>query len=179
MRPEKSTGLRFGVDLREIPQAGWRSSSCRDWRGIPSLRDRTYFDSVERDRIGLAIMGRIVRFIENLASVLRHCLLEEAEALIPIALVLSCLVVGYCLGVFIHDLVLDSNSVEVASRLDALSSNPDKWEFLSQGRTSAPLLRPQWLEGLHLTDDHDDSQLPCPRFLGLSPVCHASADSVA
>jgi len=74
---------------------------------------------------------RINRFFKNLASALGHCLIEDTEVLIPVILAVSCLCVIYLLGVFVYDFVLDSNSVDVASRLSSLSIDPDKWKFLS------------------------------------------------
>ena len=74
---------------------------------------------------------RINRFFKNLASALGHCLIEDSEVLVPVIVVLSCLCVAYLLGVFVYGFVLDSNSVDVASRLSPLSIDPDKWKFLS------------------------------------------------
>jgi hypothetical protein len=74
---------------------------------------------------------RINRFFTNLESVLGHCLIEGTEVLIPVVLAVSCLCVIYLLGVFVYDFVLDSNSVDVASRLSSLSIDADRWKFLS------------------------------------------------
>ena len=82
-------------------------------------------------RIRLMTKGRLNRFLKNLGSALGHCLIEDTEVLVPVIVVLSCLCVVYLLGVFVYDFVLDSNSVDVASRLSSLSIDPDKWKFLS------------------------------------------------
>jgi len=70
------------------------------------------------------------RIAKSFGKALLECLLEAVE-LIPFACVaLRCL--GLCLfvclaGVAVYHLVFDPNAVEVASRLDLLSIDPDKW----------------------------------------------------
>ena len=83
------------------------------------------------DRIRFVTERRINRFLKNLASTFGHCLIEDTDVLIPVVLAVSCLCVIYLLGVFVYDFVLDSNSVDVASRLSSLSIDPRKWKFLS------------------------------------------------
>ena len=55
------------------------------------------------------------------------CLLE-AQELIPNALILFMFGFGVCLvAAMAYQLMFDPNAVDVASRLEALSIDPDKW----------------------------------------------------
>jgi hypothetical protein len=67
------------------------------------------------------------RNAEGLGAGLFECLLEAGEFL-PVSCVIVLCVATLCLvgGVVCHPM-LDPNAVDVASRLDALSINPDKW----------------------------------------------------
>jgi hypothetical protein len=76
-------------------------------------------DSDEPDR------GR--RFAKNLGEVLLECLFET-EILFPYALLLLFLGFGvYLVAGMTYHLMFDPNAVDVASRLDLLSIDPDKW----------------------------------------------------
>ena len=80
--------------------------------------------------IGSEESEREGRFVKNFGAALAECLLEALE-LIPYALVL--LLTCFCaLGVYLianmaYHLMFDPNAVDVASRLDALSIDPEKW----------------------------------------------------
>jgi hypothetical protein len=64
---------------------------------------------------------------KSFGAALFECSLEAVE-LIPIACVVFLCVAAVCLvGGMVYYLMFDPNAVEVASRLDALSVDPDKW----------------------------------------------------
>jgi hypothetical protein len=70
-------------------------------------------------------------FAKNFGAALFECLFE-ADELIPYALMLFIFFfifgLGLCLvGSMVYHLMYDPNAVDVASRLDALSIDPDKW----------------------------------------------------
>lgn len=83
------------------------------------------------DRICVVSENRVFRFFKSFASVLVHCVGEDGEVLAPAILVLACLGVFCLFGIMVHDLILDPNSIDVASRLNSLSIDPDKWKLLS------------------------------------------------
>ena len=68
-----------------------------------------------------------VRFAKNFGAALLECPLEAAE-LIPYALIVLTLAFGLYLvaGKLCH-LMFDPNAVDVASRLNLLSIDPDRW----------------------------------------------------
>jgi hypothetical protein len=74
--------------------------------------------------------GQRERLAKSFGAALLECLLEATD-LIPVACaVLLCL--GFCLfvcaaGVALYHLMFDPNAIDVASRLDLLSIDPDKW----------------------------------------------------
>jgi hypothetical protein len=74
--------------------------------------------------------GRRRRLAKSLGAALLECLLEAWD-LIPVAccalLCLGFFLVVYCFGVAVYQLMFDPNAVDVASRLDLLSIDPDKW----------------------------------------------------
>jgi hypothetical protein len=77
--------------------------------------------------IGYEVSEREGRFAQNFRNALFECLLEAGE-LIPYAVILFVFGVGVCLvGSMAYHLMYDPNAVDVASRLDALSIDPDKW----------------------------------------------------
>jgi len=64
---------------------------------------------------------------KSFASALFEGLLEATE-LVPLACVaLLCVGVVCLFGGVVYHLMFDPNAVDVASRLDALSVDPDKW----------------------------------------------------
>jgi hypothetical protein len=70
------------------------------------------------------------RLARSFGAALLECLLEAWD-LIPLAC-LAVLCLGFCLfvyafGVAVFQLMFDANAVDVASRLDMLSIDPDKW----------------------------------------------------
>jgi hypothetical protein len=80
--------------------------------------------------IGSEESEREGRFVKNFGAALAECLLEALE-LIPYALVLLlicfCAFGVYLVGNMTYHLMFDPNAVDVASRLDALSIDPEKW----------------------------------------------------
>jgi hypothetical protein len=77
---------------------------------------------------------RIERFLKRLVGVVGRCVVEDLEALEPAVLILLCIAVVFCIccfGVVIHDFIFDPDSTDVATRLNQLSIDPDKWKFLS------------------------------------------------
>ena len=67
------------------------------------------------------------RFAKSFGKALFECLLEAVE-LIPLACItLLCVGVFYLLGGMLYHLIFDPNAVDVASRLETLSIDPDKW----------------------------------------------------
>jgi hypothetical protein len=67
------------------------------------------------------------RFEKNLAQALLECLLEVSE-LIPYACVVLLFVGGaWIVGDMVYQLMIDPNALGVASRLDAVSIDPNKW----------------------------------------------------
>ena len=77
--------------------------------------------------IGSRNVEREQRFARNFRAALFESLLEVTE-LIPYAVALMFVGFGmYVVGSMIYHLMFDPNAVDVASRLDALSINPDKW----------------------------------------------------
>lgn len=77
--------------------------------------------------IGSGEPEREGRFVKNLGAALFECLLEAGE-LIPYALILFLFGFGvYLVGTMVYHLIFDPNAVDVASRLDALAIDPDKW----------------------------------------------------
>jgi hypothetical protein len=72
-------------------------------------------------------LERWERLAKSFCEALLECLLEGVE-LIPVAcIVLLCLIPLCLFGAAVYHLGFDPNAVEVASRLDMLSINPDKW----------------------------------------------------
>jgi hypothetical protein len=66
-------------------------------------------------------------FAKNLAEALLECLLEAGE-LIPYAVVLALFgFAAYLVAGMVYHLMFDPNGVDVATRLDLLSIDPDKW----------------------------------------------------
>ena len=66
-------------------------------------------------------------FTKNFEQAVFECLFEAA-GLIPIAFILFTL--GLCVlmaGTMVYYLMFDPNAVDVASRLETLSIDPDKW----------------------------------------------------
>jgi hypothetical protein len=67
------------------------------------------------------------RFAKNFGVALLECLPEAAE-LVPYALIVLTLGLGlYLVAGMVYHLMFDPNAVDVASRLDLLSIDPDKW----------------------------------------------------
>jgi len=67
------------------------------------------------------------RLVKTFGEALFEVLLEAGE-LIPVACVALLFVAALCLvGTIVYYLMFDPNAVDVASRLDALSIDPDKW----------------------------------------------------
>ena len=67
------------------------------------------------------------RLAKSFGAALLECLFEAAE-LIPLACaVLLCLIPLCLFGAAVYHLMFDPNAVDVASRLDMLSIDPDKW----------------------------------------------------
>lgn len=83
----------------------------------------------------MRMMGdRIEQFLKKLAGVVGRCVVEDLEALEPAVPILLCIAVAFCIccfGIVIHDLIVDPDSADVATRLTQLSIDPDKWKFLS------------------------------------------------
>jgi hypothetical protein len=69
---------------------------------------------------------QVSRFIKNLASALAHCLLDDAEVLVPVIVILACGAFLWIIGVTVYDLIVDPHLTNAAT-LDSLSINPDKW----------------------------------------------------
>jgi len=68
--------------------------------------------------------GRLGR---NFGAALFECLLEALE-LVPLALTAFACIFALCLvGDMVYQLMFDPNAVEMASRLDTLSIDPNKW----------------------------------------------------
>jgi hypothetical protein len=66
-------------------------------------------------------------FAKNFQHALFECLFEAVE-LIPCAFVLFIFGLGVLLlGSMVYHLMFDPNAVDVASRLETLSIDPDKW----------------------------------------------------
>jgi hypothetical protein len=70
---------------------------------------------------------QVARFGKNFASALGHCLLEDAEALVPVILVLAGGAFLWMIGAAAYELIFDPHATNVAATLDTLSINPDKW----------------------------------------------------
>ena len=77
-------------------------------------------------RILAVTRERIQRFFKNLASVLGHCIFEDAEVLGIVIPALVCMGVVWLIGVALYDFVLDPH-ITTKAALDALSIDPDKW----------------------------------------------------
>lgn len=80
--------------------------------------------------IGSGEPEREGRFVENFVAAVFECLLQVGELgeLIPYALILFLFGFGaYLVGTMVYHLIFDPNAVDVASRLDALSIDPDRW----------------------------------------------------
>jgi hypothetical protein len=76
------------------------------------------------------IRERAQGLYKNFASALGRCFAEEPDVLEPVLLCLAgvaCVGVIYLFGILIYDFLFDPNAVNVASRLDSISINPDKW----------------------------------------------------
>ena len=64
---------------------------------------------------------------KNFGAALFECLFEATE-LIPLALIALLCIAAVCLvGGIVYHLKFDPNAVDVASRLEALSINPEEW----------------------------------------------------
>jgi hypothetical protein len=64
---------------------------------------------------------------DNFVEALFECLLEAVE-LIPLGCAALLFIAALCVvGVMVYQLMFDPNAVDVASRLDTLSINPNKW----------------------------------------------------
>jgi len=70
---------------------------------------------------------QVSRFVENCASALGHCLLEDAEVLIPVILILAGGAFLWIIGVTFYEIIFDPHATNVAAALDSLSIDPDKW----------------------------------------------------
>jgi hypothetical protein len=67
------------------------------------------------------------RLVKNFVAALSECLLDAVE-LIPVACAALLFVAAtVVVGDMVYQLMFDPNAVDVASRLDALSINPNKW----------------------------------------------------
>ena len=67
------------------------------------------------------------RLAKSFGKALLECLLEAVE-LIPLACIALLCVIPLCLfGVAVYHLMFDPNAVAVASRLDLLTIDPEKW----------------------------------------------------
>ena len=76
--------------------------------------------------IGSEDSERESRLAKNVGEVVFECLLEGE--LIPYVVILLVFSVGvYLVGSMVYHLMYDPNALDVASRLDALSIDPDKW----------------------------------------------------
>jgi hypothetical protein len=65
------------------------------------------------------------RLAKTFGEVLFECLLEAGD-LMPLAWFL-CVAALSIIGAMVYQSMLDPNTVEIASRLDTLSIDPDKW----------------------------------------------------
>lgn len=70
---------------------------------------------------------RINRFVRNFIGALGHCALEDMELFVPVLSVLACAGLLVLFFNISYDLILDSDSANVASRLAQLSIDPSKW----------------------------------------------------
>jgi len=65
--------------------------------------------------------------LKTFGAALFECLLD-AQELIPYAFMLFIFALGiYLVGSMVYHLMYDPNAVDVESRLDAISINPDNW----------------------------------------------------
>ncbi len=67
------------------------------------------------------------RLAKSFGAALFECLLEAWELIPVVCLALLCLIPVYFVGVVVHDLMFDPNAVDVTSRLEMISIDPDKW----------------------------------------------------
>ena len=67
------------------------------------------------------------RLAKNFVAALFECLLEAVE-LLPLACAALVCVAALCIiGEMVYQLMFDPNAEDVASRLDTLSIDPNKW----------------------------------------------------
>jgi hypothetical protein len=67
------------------------------------------------------------QFSDNFVEALFECLPEAVE-LIPLGCAaLLCIAALCAVGVIVYQLMFDPNAMDVASRLDTLSIDPNKW----------------------------------------------------
>ena len=71
------------------------------------------------------------RFVEIVGIELFECLFETEElflyVIVPVVCAFVCIVASYMIGTVAYQLMFDPNAVDVASRLDLLSIDPEKW----------------------------------------------------
>jgi hypothetical protein len=66
---------------------------------------------------------RISRFFKNFIAAAGHCLWEADEVVVPVIAAVACASLFW----LAYEVIFDSDSVNVASRLALLSIDPDKW----------------------------------------------------
>lgn len=67
------------------------------------------------------------RLVEIFGKALFECLVETEELFLYVLVPLLCIAAVCVVGVLVYQLMFDPNAVDVASRLDTLSIDPDKW----------------------------------------------------
>jgi hypothetical protein len=64
---------------------------------------------------------------KNFGSALFDCLLEFPELFVYTLIPIFCVIAICVVGIVVYQLIFDPNAVDVASRLDLLSIDPNKW----------------------------------------------------
>lgn len=72
-------------------------------------------------------MTRVRKFCADLITALWHCAFEEMELLVPVGLIAVALSIVSVLGRIAWQMLLDTNSANVAARLAQLSIDPTRW----------------------------------------------------
>ena len=67
------------------------------------------------------------RLVRSFLAALFECLLEAVELIPLVCAVLACAAALCIIGDMVYQLMFDPNAVNVASRLDLLSIDPNKW----------------------------------------------------
>ena len=73
------------------------------------------------------MQDRIERFVKNLIGALGHCVAEELDMIGPALAAIACIGVLWIVGTITYELIFDPHATNVATALDSLSINPDKW----------------------------------------------------